>query len=223
MTAKEIYRIWAPVGCKWVDWVRPVPFVAMNEYSKTYDMMNPLVPEPDFLEDWRKDSALIVDLPGAESVAEGIALARAGFRPIPIFNGTIEQAGSRATVDNQSAGIALIWGAGELDGIELDKDAPPAFLLDTNRLQRFKMEDALFDNSWDIYPQDIPSADLFISRGIRNIIVVGRAASKLQPISKDLAKILYKFSQKKLQIWWTDGYEIPKKVRIRRPFLKEKE
>lgn len=27
MTGKDVYKIWAPVGARWVDWVRPVPFV----------------------------------------------------------------------------------------------------------------------------------------------------------------------------------------------------
>lgn len=217
MTAKEIFRIWAPTGKKWVDWVRPVPFVAMHEYSKMYNFSNQTLPTVDFIEESCADAAIIVDLPGAESVRMGLALAKKGFRPIPIYNGTIEQQGARATVDNQSAGIALVWGASELSQIKISDEALPAFLLDRNRMQRFKMEASLFDNSWDIYHQDIPSADYFVANGIHQIIIVGES------LAKDLKKILYKFQKKNIQILLTNGYEAPKKITIHRPLHKDED
>ena len=30
MIGKEIYKIYAPMGAKWTQWVRPVPFVAID-------------------------------------------------------------------------------------------------------------------------------------------------------------------------------------------------
>lgn len=212
MTGKEIFQIWAPTGRKWVDWVRPVPFVAMNEYSKIYNISNATINAADYIDETFTNAAVIVDLPGAWSVREGIALAGQGYRPIPVFNGTIEQKGARATVDNQSVGIALMQGASELAGIEIKEDALPAFLLDSNRMNRFKMEASLFDNSWDIYPQDLPSADYLINNGIHKIIIIG------ETLSKDLKKILYAFQKKNIEIFITGKYEKPRKIKIRRPF-----
>ena len=217
MTEKEIFRIWAPVGKKWVDWVRPVPFVEINEFSKMYHFSNLTIPTIDCLEKDAADAAIIVDLPGVESVKMGIALAKEGYRPIPIFNGTIEQKGARATVDNQSVGMALIWGASELSNIEISDDAQPAFLTDRNRMNRFKMEASVFDNSWDVYPQDIPSAEYFLENGIRKIIIIGES------LSKDLKKILYKYQKKNIEIFLTKGYEAPKKIHIHRPLRREKD
>lgn len=216
MTGKEIFAIWAPFGKKWVDWVRPVPFVAVNEYSKGYNISNITTPI-NFIDMGCTDTAIIVDLPGAQSVKAGIELAKSGFRPIPIFNGTIEQYGARATVDNQSVGIALINGAVELSKIKISDDALPAFLLDSNRMNRFKMEVALFDNSWDVYPQDLPSAEYFINNGIKKIIIIGES------LSKDLKKILYGFQNKNIEIFLTKGYEAPKKVKIHRPLHRDKD
>ncbi len=217
MTEKEIYRIWAPAGKTWVDWVRPVPFVGMREYTKQYTCTSFHIPQPDVGDEVYQDAAVFVDLPGEESVSMGIALARKGFRPIPIYNGTIEQAGARATVDNQTVGEALIMGTAELSRLELADDALPAFLLDRNRLNRFKMEIALFDNSWDIYPQDIPSADYLINHGIQRIIIIGES------VSKDLKKILYEYQKKKIIIYLTNGYEAPRKVKLHRPLRKDKD
>lgn len=212
MTSKEIFQIWSPVGKKWVDWVRPVPFIAINEYSKMHRVSNLTIPTIPFLNETCEDAAIIVDLPGIQSVQEGIALAKSGYRPIPIFNGTIPQQNARATVDNQSVGIALTWGASELQNIDISNQALPAFLTDSNRMHRFKMEYSLFDNSWDVYPQDLPSAEYFIHNGIHKIILIGES------ISKDLKKILYEFQKKKIEIFWTKGYEPPKKVTVRKHF-----
>ncbi len=216
MTGKDLFRIWAPAGKKWTDWVRPVPFVGMSEYSKAYGMMNYSVPPIGFIDENCVRAAIIVDLPGAQSVEMGIALAKAGYRPIPIYNGTIEQAGARATVDNQSVGPALLWGATELRKIAISDDALPAFLTDSNRMNRYKMEVSLFDNSWDVYHQDLPSADYFLSNGISKIVIVGNT------FSKDLKKILYGFQKKNIEIFLTDGYVAPKKVSIRRPLRDDK-
>ncbi|MBQ7943047.1 MAG: hypothetical protein IJ326_03175 [Lachnospiraceae bacterium] len=217
MTGKEIYKVWAPVGKKWVDWVRPVPFVGINEYSVRYSGSNNALPVFDFVDETCTDAALIVDLHGTESVKAGIALAQAGYRPIPVYNGTVQQQGARATVDNQAVQAGLIWGAAELCKLEIGDDALPAFLLDSNRMHRFKMEISLFDNSWDLYPQDIPSAEYFLENGIHKIIIVG------DKISKDLKKILYKFQKKNIQILWTNGYETPKKTKLLRPFDLDKD
>lgn len=215
MTDKEVYKIWAPAGKTWVDWVRPVPFVEISEHSKLYSVSHFAIPTIEFMDETCKDAAIIVDLPGAESVEEGLALAKLGYRPIPIFNGTIEQPGARATVDNQSVGIALSWGASELCKIEISDEALPAFLTDSNRMNRFKMEASLFDNSWDVYHQDLPSADYFLQQGIHKIVIVGDS------VSKDLKKILYEFQKKKIDIYLTRRYDTVKKVKLHRPFRKD--
>ncbi len=217
MTVKDMYKIWAPAGKKWVDWVRPVPFVEMSSYSKVYNYSDFSIPNISYLEPNCENTAIIVDLPGMESVKEGLALAGEGFRPIPIYNGTAEQKGSRATVDNQSAGIALALGAAELAKIPIKDHALPAFLTDRNRLQRYKMDVSVFDNSWDVYPQDLPSAEYLVTNGICKVIVVGAS------VAKDLKKILYEYQKRKIEIYLTDRYELPKKVGIRKPLFKEKD
>lgn len=217
MTVKELYKIWAPYGKKWVDWVRPVPFVEINHYTKMYNHSQLSIPVISYMDTVCKNTAVIVDLPGIESVEEGLALAKLGFRPIPIFNGTAEQSGARATVDNQSACIALILGVNELTNLEIKEDAYPAFLTDRNRLQRYKMDVSVFDNSWDVYPQDLPTAEYLLNNDIKKLVVVGR------DVAKDLKKILYDYQKKGIEIYHTNRYELPKKVRIRKPFLKEKD
>ena len=123
MTGKDIYKIWAPVGKRWVDWVRPVPFIGINGHITKQTFSNGALPIVDFVDDSYKDAAIIVDLPGVESVKAGIALAQMGYRPIPVYNGTMQQQGARATVDNHIVQEGLIWGAGELAKLEIADDA----------------------------------------------------------------------------------------------------
>lgn len=194
MTNKEAYKVWAPFGKKWTDWVRPVPFIAAEADVKGYHAGNLLIPKIDFVDESWKQAAVIVDLPGDESVEIGLALAKLGYRLIPIYNGTIEQKNARATVDNQTVGAALLHGAELLEQMEIKDDALPVFLLDKNRLNRFKIDVSVFDNSWDVYPQDLPSADYFLQNGIQKIIVISNT------LSRDLKEIFRKFRKKGMQI-----------------------
>ena len=40
MTGREIYKIWAPTSCIWSPWVRPVPFVAIDDHYENHEFIN---------------------------------------------------------------------------------------------------------------------------------------------------------------------------------------
>ena len=207
MRGKEIYKIYAPNGAKWIDWVRPVPFVAIDTYNRK-PIANFLDREAMFLKEYQKDTAIFIDLPGKESIELGIGLAHMGYRPIPVFNGTDEQQASQATTNTYLIESCLINGSQKLKNIKLKNDANPAFLLDSHRTNRYRAKESIFDNSWDLYKQDIPSAEYFKQNGITKIIVVG------ETIQRDLKKIFLKFQEKGIDIYITDGYTLPKKVKL---------
>ena len=210
MIGREIFNIWAPRGAKWVQWVRPVPFVAINEDFRAYDVCDFTIPNITYIDELPQNTAIIVDLSDDEGIKEGIGLAKLGFRPIPVYNGTEPQEGAMATVDNNVIEFGLIKGAMELQKLNISDDAPPAFLLDSNRMNRYKMDDSVFDNSWDIYPQDMPSAKYFIENGIDKIIVVG------EKMQSDLKKILYKFQHEGIKISFVKRYEEPMELVIKK-------
>lgn len=215
MIARETFKIWAPPEAKWTDWVRPVPFIDLDKNIKINEFYDWTIPTIIYINDIPKDTAIIIDMPGYFSIKEGISLTKFGFRPIPIYNGTNEQNGSIATVNNKIIEPALIWGAEELKKIKIENDAPPAFLLDSNRMHRHKMNLSTFDNSWDIYHQDLPSANYLKENQITKIIVRG------EKIQEDLKKILYQYQKENIEIMFTKGYEPPKIVKIKKQ--KEKE
>ena len=207
MRGKEIYKIYAPNGAKWTDWVRPVPFVAIDTYNRK-PIADWMERKAMFLKNYQQYTAIFVDLPGKESIELSIDLAYKGYRPIPIFNGTDEQPGSQATTNTYLIESCLINGSEKLKNIKLDNNANPAFLLDSYRTNRYRAKESIFDNSWDLYKQDIPSAEYFKQNGITKIIIVGDA------IQRDLKKIFLKFQEKGIDIYLTDGYTFPQKVKL---------
>lgn len=213
MTGKEIYKKYAPNGAKWTEWVRPVPFVAIDTYNRkcVSDWIDRKV---IFLKHYKHDTIIFVDLPGKESIEFGIGLAHIGYRPIPIFNGVDEQQGSQATTDTYLVESSLINGGEKLKNIQLKDDANPAFLLDSSRTNRYRAKESIFDNSWDLYGQDIPSLEYFKKSGINKIIVVG------SQIQRDLRKIFFKFQDAGIEFYLTDGYSLAKKVVLKKT-LKE--
>lgn len=215
MTRKEIYKTWAPEGAKWTNWVRPVPFIELDNLLKSKKIYDITLPKINYIEQNKKNIAIIVDLPGFKSITEGISLVQYGFRPIPLYNGTTEQENSIPTTDNNSIQAGLIWGANILKETKIDEDAPPAFLIDSNRLNRHKINVSIFDNSWDLYHQDMPTAEYFIKNGIDTIIIRG------DKVAKDLNKILFEFPQKGVRILFTNGYDKPKEVKLKKPPRKE--
>ena len=214
MIEKEIYKIYAPTGTKWTDWIRPVPFVAIDTYKRK-QISNWLDRKVMFTNKYEKDTAIFIDLPGKESIELGIALAHIGYRPIPLFNGTDEQIGSQATTDTYLIESCLINGCEKLKSISLANDANPAFLLDSSRTNRYRAKESIFDNSWDLYKQDIPTAEYFKINGIYKIIVV------CNTIQRDLRKIFFEFQDKEIEFYLTDGYKSAEKIILKKT-LKER-
>ena len=214
MRGKEIYKIFAPEGAKWIDWVRPVPFVAIDTY-KIDPSGNWLDRKAMFLEKYEENTAIFVDLPGRESIEFAVDLSRKGYRLVPLFNGTNEQKGAQATTATHLVEQHLINASEKLKNIKLKYNANPAFLLDSSRTNRYRARESIFDNSWDLYSQDIPSPEFFKQSGINKIIVIGNT------IQKDLKKIFLKFQELGFEFYLTDGYKIPEKVILRKT-LKER-
>lgn len=209
MTGKEIYKIYAPDSTKWVEWVRPVPFVAIDTYNRK-PIYNWLDRKLMFTIKYEKNTAIFIDLPGKESIELGISLAYIGYRPIPLFNGTDEQKGSQATTDTYLIESCLINGCEKLKSISLENNANPVFLLDSSRTNRYRVKESIFDNSWDLYKQDIPTSKYFKENGIYKIIVIGNT------IQRDLRKIFFEFQDAGIEIYLTDGYAPANKVILRK-------
>jgi hypothetical protein len=138
--------------------------------------------------------AVVVDLPGPDSVRTGLLLARQGYRPVPLFNCG---AHSAAVIDSRSILRLLEEGAGSLSSVGLGQEAPPAFLLDANRLHPSQpIGPGTYDNRWMVFPQDFPSASFLKSHGISCLLLLHKGERP----QDDLAHVLLRWQEEGLDI-----------------------
>ncbi|WP_424244144.1 hypothetical protein Dip510_001336 [Elusimicrobium posterum] len=190
----EVFKIWAEDGALWTQWAKPIAFVNIEKTLGEYLPIPELAwaKQPDF------STAIIVDLPGKDSVAAGVALAKKGYRPVPLFNGVSYKNPLKMVVPVHEIESALYSGAAELRGLRLAKDAPPAFLLDANRMSGAARE-GRFDNRWSVFPQDMPSAAFLISKDINTVIV------RSDKVRDDLQHVLYRYQAMNIKIYVQDA------------------
>ncbi len=193
MNGSELFEVWAPVDSTWSRWAKPVLFAEKDRLPPG----QPAAPEPDLPPPafaFDSSRAVIVDLPGAESVQTGLLLAWQGYRPVPLFNCG---AHSAAVIDSRRILSLLEEGAGSLSSVGLRWEAPPAFLLDANRLRPSQRPGpGKYDNRWMVFPQDFPSASFLKSHGISRILLLHKDA---QP-QDDLAHVLLRWQEAGLDV-----------------------
>ena len=89
--------------------------------------------------------------------------------------------------------------------------------LNIPKIQRHRIDNSVFDNSWDVYPQDLPSEKYFLDHGITKILVIS------DKLAVDLKRIFKEYPKKEIKVYFTDGYEKPKRININRKlFFKSK-
>jgi hypothetical protein len=219
MKGSELFEAWAPPGSVWSRWAKPVlfaeagprlPISGDNAAAPAAES----APEPASLRmPLDRYTAVVVDLPGAESVRIGLALAREGFLPVPLFNCGVHPA---ALVQVGEILRCLHEGAGEVATLSFSPDAPPAFLLDANRLSPSQPSGpGKYDNRWMVFPQDFPSVSFLKSREIRRVILLQR----LPEPASDLAHVLLRWQEAGLELFWTDpaAGTAPVALRVEKP------
>src|SRR6266581_4451261 len=208
---EEIFSVWAPDASPWSRWAKPVLFAHLDSALSQIPVREAAAdlswaPPP------AEKAAFVLDLPGAEGVLNGIALAALGYRPVPLYNAIPLPYGARllnplsnvsvAAVDVLPILSALRKGAEQLAQLNIPPDAPPAFLLDANRQGTRKMLPDEFDNRSVSFTTDFPSATFLFAQGIRRIILVQKAT--LEP-KEDLAHSLRR---------WQDGGLVLQRKRL---------
>jgi hypothetical protein len=172
MHGQQLFDIWAPRNSIWSRWAKPALFAQNPVRSAPPHQRSELL--DGFSAEWAPSPfdglAIILDLPGAESVATGLVLAAKGFQPVPLFNAVH---GPGAIVKVEPIMQALSIGAEELHRLSVPPQNPPAFLLDANRSSgKANRSPGRFDNRWLVFPQDFPSANFLLANRIKAVLVV---------------------------------------------------
>lgn len=207
MTGKELYEIWAPAFDEWSPWVKPVLFTEIqmggDEAAAQYIWGQCDLP---CRVDFSRETTIIVDLPGTNSLRAGFALAKEGYRPVPLYNTT---SGTRQRIEPSKCILTDVYSLVEMLSLPppdyvrktIIGDNPPAFLLDSQRLKGEKTPaPGLYDNRWMVFPQDFPSAGFLAGQGIRRAIVIQSDAT----LKDDLAHVLLRWQESGIQILLQD-------------------
>lgn len=202
----ETYKIWAPDDAVWTAWAKPVLFM---DAPGSIDI-DFAIPDWNWITHADYNTMLILDLPGKEGVEEGLALARLGYRPVPLYNGVLGPIPSMVTRADKIA-KALQLASRELSTLTLRKEAPPVFLLDSNRMRPSGTMPGKFDNRWCVFPQDMPSAAFLAENRIHKIIL--HAAS----LQNDLSHILRRYQEKGIKIYQYTGKGPIKEIEVVKP------
>ncbi len=193
MRPHELFDLWAPPTGRWTPWAKPVLFLHVESPGQ----VEPLITEVDV--SWAPrpgdGTAIVVDLPGDDSVACAVSLARRGYRPVPLYNTHANPAGA---LDLTPILTMMRVATLELPKLSLNPDSPPAFMLDANRLAlKSTLKPLVYDNRWMAFPQDFPSAAFLQASGIRRVIVVQNLPG--QP-HEDLRHVLRRWQEASIAV-----------------------
>ena len=191
MNRMELYECWAPPESAWSCWAKPVLFaeMALSHPIGTADASRAEA-AAQAAPGTGEHAALVVELPGVEAVATGVALARRGYRPVPLFNAS---SGPAPILDVDLIKLELLRHAEALRSLSIAHDAPPAFLLDSERLGGSRIVvPGRFDNRWVVFPHDFPSGVFLLSHGIRSALLLQRHTARP---AEDLAHVLRRWQE----------------------------
>jgi hypothetical protein len=232
MTGKELFEIWAPNDSIWSQWASPALF-AQIDYAKADNSSQANVPEfPWHEQKARRDSAVVIDLPGADSIRLALALAQRGYRPVPIINASPGPFGLQLNLlsqPNRSTPPAIVVldmsslvreiseGTPRMRALTLTSDAPPAFVLDSLRLKGTNpLRDDMFDNRWMVFPQDFPSAKFLAEQKIKHVTLVQNEKTGPQ---EDLSHVLLRWQEAVIEILSKaiSDTRLPSRITVSRP------
>jgi hypothetical protein len=181
-TSRALWEAWGPLrGSPWEPFHCVTLFAALDELRR--DAPNkPLGPvAEEGLPDYAKpstiappwggaDTLIIVDLPGAQAVAVGLALAAgSGYQPVCTFDNWPHE---RGVLRTERVLAALLYYASAMAKTRehLAPGAPPVWLCDRERFTGTKPSPRRFDNRYIIEDRLLPGSLLLRKSGIRKVI-----------------------------------------------------
>ena len=209
MTSERVHWLWTRETDPWSPWVKRVLFANLDEEVVPEAIRPPAwirsalapleqAPEPA-TSPYRtpptslRDTAVVVDLPGAASALAGVGLIDLGFRPVPLYNAVPSPL---AVVELRPIMQVLVDAAERVWSIP--DDSPPAFLLDSLRTRgEYRIVPGSYDNRSVCRTSDFPSVDALRRAGVRRALWL-HAGDRL---ASDLEAVLSKWQRAGLALW----------------------
>lgn len=180
---RALYAAWSPPPASpWSGYAKPTLFAASGGSDVRPAPWRGLASAQAATSRVRlpEGTAVVLDLPGAWSVAMGAWLARAaGLQPVVLANNWPHPKG---VVDAGAMLAALLhyapWAAQDA---ELRAKAPPVFILDRDRLGARQPKPGDFDNRYFLMETDLPSPARLARGGVQRVLYVTPEALPAPP------------------------------------------
>jgi hypothetical protein len=204
----EMLNAFQPKSEKWMPYFVPTLVQALQFETLRGQLMPIFTPDMqeaygrgqtiarDFLgnAENRSETALIVDIPGRDSVALGAGLAEAGHL-VTTFDNFPHPLGVTPSHETLAA---MLYYASEVESKQAaaPQDAPPVFLLDSKRLENYTSADTQFDNR---YLAKIPSAQKLQELGVKSVLYVTADRTRQQELD-DLNEDFVEYQSKGINV-----------------------
>lgn len=180
--ARRLFELWGPPQASpWSAFHRPTLFAALESIEPAALWPGPapglsIVEAPREAPSWaRRDTAILLDMPGSHAVAWAAAIARrAGHEPVATFNNWPHR---RGLVDMAETIAALLffapWAFEARDRRGSADDpghAPPVLMLDRRRLGTRSPRPTEFDNRYFLLESDLPTAAMLLRAGVKRVV-----------------------------------------------------
>lgn len=204
----EMLNAFQPKSQKWMPYFVPTLIQAL-QFETLRSQLKPIF-LPDMQESYGRgqtiakdflvnaenpsETAIILDLPGRDSVAVGAGLAEAGHL-ITTFDNFPHPLGVAPSHETLAA---MLYYAGEIEAKQAaaKADAPPIFLLDSKRLENYASADTQFDNR---YLAKVPSAEKLQELGIKSVLYVTPDRTRQQELD-DLNEDFVEYQSKGINV-----------------------
>ena len=208
LNQSEMLNAYQPKSQKWTPYFVPTLIQAL-QFDSLRGQLTPIF-TPDMQEAYQRgqaiakdflvnaenpaETAIILDLPGRDSIALGAGLAEAGHL-ITTFDNFPHPLGVTPSHETLAA---MLYYAGEIEAKQAaaKADAPPVFLLDSKRLETYTSADTQFDNR---YLAKIPSAQKLQELGVKSVLYVTPDRTRSQEMD-DLNEDFVEYQSKGINV-----------------------
>jgi hypothetical protein len=208
LNQSEMLNAFQPKSQKWMPYFVPTLIQAL-QFETLRSQLTPIF-MPDMQEAYGRgqtiakdflvnaenpsETAIILDLPGRDSIALGAGLAEAGHL-VTTFDNFPHPLGVAPSHETLAA---MLYYAGEIEAKQstVKADAPPVFLLDSKRLETYTDADAQFDNR---YLAKVPSAEKLQELGIKSVLYVTPDRTRQQELD-DLNEDFVEYQSKGINV-----------------------
>jgi len=205
MYHKQAFQVWTPARAwAWTRFAKAAQFqneaaFAPSEENRAYAGRLIATDLPFDLQAYDyANTIVIIDLPAVESISYGLKLyQQTGLQPIPMFNAVTgtHTGGRHDVVATGDITAALAAGTYVLATGTAAESPFASFLFDYNRDNSLEYGADVYDNRWNVTPNDLPDAAYLTDSGVKKVLYLTNGTPH-----NDIAEILSAYQRSGINV-----------------------